>query len=68
MCMAMIDFEDHSERNQRALLEYLALEEQTSAKLTCPYCSAVNLFPGVPNAMAYTCRKCGQAVEAPHES
>jgi hypothetical protein len=34
----------------------------------CPYCSAVNLFPGVPNAMAFTCRECEQAVEVPRRA
>jgi ribosomal protein L37AE/L43A len=60
--MAMIEFEDHSEANQRALLAYLDREERTSSRQTCPHCGAVNLFPWVPNVTAYTCRKCGRAV------
>jgi hypothetical protein len=61
----MIEFEDRSEKNQRALLEYLECEEQTSSRLTCPRCGAVNLFPGVPTVMAYTCRQYEKAVTAP---
>jgi hypothetical protein len=64
----MIEFEDHSEESQRRLLECLDREETNSSRLTCPYCGAVNLFPWVPNVMAYTCRKSGQAVGAPRVS
>jgi ribosomal protein L37AE/L43A len=59
----MIEFEDHTEENQKALLEYLEHEELASSHQTCPYCGAVNLFPWVPRMMAYTCRKCRQVVE-----
>jgi hypothetical protein len=44
----MIEFEDHSEQNQKALLEYLGRLEPNSSRLTCPYCGAVNLFPWGP--------------------
>jgi uncharacterized protein (DUF983 family) len=59
----MIEFEDHSEENQKALLEYLDREEAASSRQMCPYCGAINLFPWVPRMTADTCRKCGQAVE-----
>jgi hypothetical protein len=64
----VIEFEDHSQENGRALLEYLDREAQTSSRQVCPYCSAVTLFPGVPNAMAFTCRECEQAVEVPRRA
>jgi hypothetical protein len=60
----MIEFEDRSPENQQDLLAYLDREEQTSSRLTCPHCGAVNLFPWVPNVMAYTCRTCERAVES----
>jgi ribosomal protein L40E len=64
----MIEFEDRSEANQRALLAYLDREEATAAQLVCLHCGAVNLFPGLPSLTAYNCRKCGQPVEVAHSS
>jgi hypothetical protein len=61
----MIEFEDRSQENQRNLLAYLDREEQTSSRLTCPYFGAINLFPGVSEMLAFTCRECGQPVEVP---
>jgi hypothetical protein len=29
----------------------------------CPYCRMVNLFPGFSKVVAFTCRRCGSAVE-----
>jgi uncharacterized protein (DUF983 family) len=28
----------------------------------CPYCGAVNLFPGFSQMTAFVCRQCGQSV------
>jgi DNA-directed RNA polymerase subunit RPC12/RpoP len=66
--MAMIEFEDHGEEDQMRLVEYLDREEQASSRLICPRCGAPNLIPWVKAVTAYTCWKCGQAVQVPHNS
>jgi hypothetical protein len=48
---------------ERTLTEMeLTLDFCTEA---CPHCEKVNVFPGSSRMMAYTCRNCGEIVEAP---
>lgn len=50
---------------QRTLDEMeLALEVATTI---CPHCSAVNLFPGFSETLAFTCTQCGRFVSLSNE-